>query len=89
MLHFKLCAIVFLNFAFATYAKTSCLQNPIFTALIFQGHEIDKGEFPWIAVLSVKSTGDYFCGGVLVSQNKVLTGLFAIISINVINYTLK
>ncbi|CAG9811223.1 unnamed protein product [Chironomus riparius] len=44
---------------------------------IIGGSTISRGSFPWITAL-VKPTGDFFCGGTLVSNRKVLTAAHCI-----------
>ncbi|XP_070505173.1 uncharacterized protein [Chironomus tepperi] len=39
---------------------------------IIGGKHVTRGDFPWVAVLST-SSGDYFCGGTLVTSRKVVT----------------
>lgn len=46
------------------------------TSLIIGGNDFQRGAWPWMVALMVKSTlpPKLFCGGVLVSSTKVLTG---------------
>ncbi|KAL7011003.1 hypothetical protein ACKWTF_014041 [Chironomus riparius] len=49
-----------------------CGTRPGATALIVNGENFEKGTYPWMAVL-VKNNNDVHCGGVLISNRKVLT----------------
>lgn len=46
------------------------------TSLIIRGNDFQRGAWPWMVALMVKSSSPpkLFCGGVLVSATKVLTG---------------
>ena len=46
------------------------------TSLIIWGNDFPQGAWPWMVALMQKKTSppSYFCGGVLVSRTKVLTG---------------
>ena len=46
------------------------------TSLILGGNNFDRGEWPWMVALMKKTSSSpiFFCGGVLVSSTKVLTG---------------
>lgn len=46
------------------------------TSLVINGNDFQRGTWPWMVALMLKtaSAPKLFCGGVLVSSNKVLTG---------------
>lgn len=46
------------------------------TSLVINGNDFQRGNWPWMVALMLKTTTTprLFCGGVLVSANKVLTG---------------
>lgn len=46
------------------------------TSLIIRGNDFQRGAWPWMVAIMQKTTSPprLFCGGVLVSSTKVLTG---------------
>lgn len=53
-----------------------CGKPVLTTALIFGGHKIDRGQFPWLAALyrkKKKGSMEFKCGSTLVSRRAVIT----------------
>lgn len=45
------------------------------TGLIIGGKNIERGSWPWMVALLEKPSGKFFCGGTLISETKVVTGM--------------
>ena len=61
----------------ATYEDDKACGIPSqITSLIIRGNDFQRGAWPWMVALMTKKTSppSFFCGGVLVSSTKVLTG---------------
>ncbi|XP_070504864.1 uncharacterized protein [Chironomus tepperi] len=57
--------------------QNSCGRSKIGQGQIIGGNFITRGAYPWIAAL-VYNNGSYFCGGTIVSDQKVLTAAHCI-----------
>lgn len=53
-----------------------CGQTITTNHLIFDGHVVPRGAYPWlVAIFLVKTTGlNYICSGSLISNRHVVTG---------------
>lgn len=55
-----------------------CGTVNLYRDTILGGKEVMKDEWPFIAALLYSSTSKYFCGGTIISQKHVLTGINAL-----------
>ncbi|XP_070504687.1 chymotrypsin-like protease CTRL-1 [Chironomus tepperi] len=75
MLSFKILPILFFLLNFSNLSNGDCGRSYQVRGAVIGGSSltsIQRGHFPWVAAL-VMNDNSYFCGGVLISSNKVLT----------------
>lgn len=48
------------------------------TSLVINGNDFQRGNWPWMVAMMEKTTSPprFFCGSVLVAENKILTGKY-------------
>ncbi|CAG9812305.1 unnamed protein product [Chironomus riparius] len=80
MLFLKLFAIIFINFiSFCSVNSdlNNCGKSLVGKGNIIGGSQVPRGVFPWSTAL-VKSDGQFFCGGTLISKTKIITAAHCI-----------
>lgn len=67
------CVVIFNLLFTAIDAKSHCGTGGYSTGFVINGTQSRQGEWPWLVALFEAQSNEFFCGGVLISENMVLT----------------